>query len=168
MKYNDKEYLRNNNELKKILMTSALNFAKMSKCAAKQVCCILYKEGNIISIGINGTISGTVNCNELFKKENGIWYEKNNDNWIVCENQEKHHEFSLLNEVHAEVNALSKTTKSPKGAAAIITHSPCNDCIKNLLAFGIDEIYYYNEYDNFNNMKKFLINKGVYLEKIDI
>ena len=153
MLYNENEYLDKNEELKKILMKTAFNFAELSKCSAKKVGCILYKEGNIISIGINGSLPGTINCCDKFKKINGIWHTRNyrnpNAEWIVCEDQEAHHIWSSFNEVHSEVNAVTKALVSVEGSTAFITHSPCRDCAKLLAISGIRKIYYNIAYDDF-------------------
>ena len=42
--YCDKEYLDEKPEVVNILMETALNFSKLSKCAAKKVCCYYIKK----------------------------------------------------------------------------------------------------------------------------
>lgn len=172
MLYNENEYLDNNEELKKILMKTAFNFADLSKCAAKKVCCLLYKNGNIISIGINGSLPGTINCCDKFKKINGIWYTRNykvpDAEWEVCEDQEQHHKWSSFNEVHAEVNAVTKTLVPIEDSTVFITHSPCRDCAKLLAISGVRRIYYNIEYDDFYTIKEFLSSKGIDLIRVVI
>lgn len=159
--YKDKNYLDNHPEFIKILMETTINFAKLSKCAAKGVCCLLYKEGNIISIGLNGTAPGSFNCNDLFKKENGKWYNKTENGLILCKDQEEHHNWSLYNEIHAEVNAISKALVSVDGAVAFVNYSPCFNCAKTLVAFGITKIYYNKKYDDFDKVCEFLVSQGI-------
>ena len=167
--YCDKEYLDEKPEVVNILMETALNFSKLSKCAAKKVCCILYKEGNIISLGINGTSPGTVNCEDKFKKINGEWYIKDpfdsEGEWELCD-KEDHHIWSAYNEIHAEVNAISKALVPVKDSVAILTHSPCWNCSKTFVAFGISRIYYKYEYDDFENVSEFLKMQGIDLIKV--
>ena len=38
--------------------------AENSKCSAKKVGCVIVKDQNIISSGVNGTPKGFINCNE--------------------------------------------------------------------------------------------------------
>lgn len=130
-------------------------FSKHSKCAAKQVCCILVKNNAPISIGLNGTVPGHTNCNEIFHKKNGEWYSKNElfDDRIIfnkCEDQSEHHKWSKKYEVHAEINALAKAGKSgisTDNATAYINFSPCNACSLALISFGIKRVVFSNIYD---------------------
>ena len=47
--------------------------AEKSKCSAKKVGCVVVKDQNIISSGVNGTPKGFVNCNELWcKNDEGL------------------------------------------------------------------------------------------------
>lgn len=162
-KYNEFEYLDEHPEVVKILMDTAISFSKLSKCAAKKVCCMLYKNGNIISMGLNGTPSGNVNCCDLFKKENGIWKDNKGD---ILENQNEHHEWSLINEIHAEINALAKAKTDVEGSIAIVTLSPCFNCAKSLVANGIKRIYYNEEYDDITKVKSFLESNNIEVIKI--
>ena len=53
--------------------------------------------------------------------------------------------------VHAEQNAIADCAKrgvSCQNAEAYITHYPCINCAKILLASGIKKIYYINDYRN--------------------
>lgn len=167
MNYCDKEYLDENIIVLQKLMETALNFSELSKCAAKKVCCILYKNGNIISLGLNGTSPGTINCCDKFKKVNGVWYSrKQGSYWSECEDQEEHHYWSNYNEIHAEINAISKALVPVEDSVAILTHSPCFNCAKAFLTFGIRKIYYRYEYDDFENVKNFLKSQNIELIKI--
>lgn len=170
MKYCDNEYLNEKPEVVNILMNTAINFSSLSKCAAKKVCCILYKDGNIISLGINGTSPGSVNCEDKFKKVNGQWYIKNPFDplsaWELCDD-ECHHEWSLYNEVHAEINAISKALVPVAGSVAIVTHSPCWNCAKSFVAFGISKVYYKYKYDDFDNVNNYLKMQGIDLIQVN-
>lgn len=130
------------NEWDKVHMATALNYASMSKCAAKKVACILVKDKAIISIGINGTAPGAENCCDRFEKKDGTWYRKSSTDILVgttydykqnlgrsvifedtskreylqevtiCEDQREHFEWSQANEIHAEDNALGKAARN--------------------------------------------------------
>jgi dCMP deaminase len=171
-------------------MKSALMYAENhSKCAAKQVACLLVKDGGIISIGINGTASGSYNCNELFRKVNGEWEQRlfiteNVTNefvtdhptkvpvgWGYSDDQRAHYKWSLLNEVHAEANAVGKCSRqgiSTNGAVAYVTHSPCHDCAKILAVSGIKTIYFNQEFDNATEVAQVLNNFGVSIYKLEV
>lgn len=155
-----------------------------SKCAAKKVACLIVDESKdeIISLGVNGTHSGTTNCNDLFKKEtrrvysviDGLykwesqWYvKKDNGDYVPCPSDE-HHRWSLIHEVHAEMNALAKATnegKSVKGCTAYVTYSPCYNCSKTLVAFGVKRIVYKHRYDDFLEVNKMLRECGIEVQE---
>ena len=157
--------------------------ASKSKCVAKQVACILVRDSNILAIGINGTFPHAKNCNDLFfsvtnddpfGNKSDFFYEtyhthynrKDNADISLPENQ--HHEWSLIHEVHAEINALAKANKNGTcvvGATAYISYSPCFNCAKTLYTFGIKRIVYNKEYDDINNVKKLLSDFDITLER---
>lgn len=149
----------NNIRWDKTFINSLSLYEQHSKCSAKQVACILVKDNNILSIGINGTLSGKTNCNEKFKKQNGQWYKKEDNSWKLCEKNE-HSEWSKLNEIHAEMNAIKKATQGNgfnlEGVTAYISYSPCFNCCKMLVLFGIKRIIFKNEYDDWKQVKEFL------------
>ena len=121
----------------------------------------MLNHNNILAIGINGTFPKAVNCNEIFMKLDGKWFRKINGEWKECEDQQEHHRWSLVNEVHAEMNALAKANKngtSVEGATAYVTHSPCYNCAKNLYTFGIKRIVYCHPYDDIMDVKELLRN----------
>lgn len=100
--------------------------AKRSSCKRLQVGCILVSNNRIISQGYNGFLPGA----------NHISIVRNN------------HEQST---VHAEQNAITDCAKrgvSCNNSIAYITHYPCIHCCKMLLAAGIKEIKYINDYHN--------------------
>lgn len=146
---------------------------KNSKCAAKKVCCLIVNTDlgnyNILSIGLNGTPSGQENCNCKWEKvtnttkyynldiEWSQWYDKTTNTEV---DKESHHKWSLVNEIHAEVNALAKCNQqgvSSVGCTAFISYSPCFNCSKMLVAFGIKRIVFREKYDDFDSsVKEFL------------
>ena len=153
-KYNDLS------EWDKTFLQSLSLYERHSKCAAKNVACILTKDNNILSIGINGTLQGKTNCNELFKKSSNKWFKKDADNeWIEAKNGE-HSKWSLLNEIHAEMNAIKKASQNNgfnlDGATAYVSYSPCFNCAKMLVLFGIRRIVFREAYDDINEVSEFL------------
>jgi dCMP deaminase len=131
------------------MLKSAEVFRDLSHCAALGVVCLLEKDGAIISTGINGTLPGMTNCDDIFKKINGKWHKvaesRGMVSWKPCEDQHEHKHWSKKNEVHAEINAIgaaAKAGRSTEGATAYLTHSPCNACVLALATAGITRVVY--------------------------
>ena len=106
--------------------------AERSPCERLQVGCLLVKDNRIISQGYNGFLPGCPHES------------------IVRDN----HEQATL---HAEQNALMDCAKrgvSCEGCTAYITHYPCINCFKIMVASGIREIKYINDYKNDKNVVK--------------
>jgi dCMP deaminase len=118
--------------------------AKRSSCDRLHVGCILVKNNRIVSQGYNGFLPGCPHISIV----------KNN------------HEQAT---VHAEQNAICDCAKrgvSCKGATAYVTHYPCMICCRLLLASGIKEIKYLNDYKNDELVKVFSDQLNVRLIKI--
>ena len=99
---------------------------KRSACERLHVGCILVKDNRIISQGYNGFLPGCPHTSIV----------KNN------------HEQAT---VHAEQNALMDCAKrgaSCDGCTSYITHYPFIICMRLMLAAGIKEIKYINDYKN--------------------
>lgn len=145
----------------------------MSKCASKQVGCIIVKDGtSIVSSGVNGTPSGYTNCNDIFHKDNtDEWHStiatQDENDFLIVDGKKvyrikdgdvTHKEFSLDYEIHAEVNAISKMAQSgvsSKGCTLYCNYSPCINCAKSIIAAGIDKVIFNKEYDDSNKVIKF-------------
>ena len=115
-----------------------------SPCLRLQVGCILVKDNRIISQGYNGYLPG---CNH---------------NSIVRDN----HEQATL---HAEQNALMDCCNrgvSSNNTTAYITHYPCIICCRLLIAGGIKEIKYIDDYNNDNLVEYFLKESNINIEKL--
>ena len=114
---------------KKILLATA----ERSPCHRLQVGCVLVKDKRIISQGYNGFLPGAAHKS------------------VVRNNHEQA-------TVHAEQNAIcdcAKRAVSCEGATAYITHYPCIICTRLLLASGIKEIKYLEDYKNDELVKVF-------------
>lgn len=97
-----------------------------SPCHRLKVGCVLVKNNRIISQGYNGFLPGCPH------------------NSIIRNNHEQA-------TVHAEQNAISDCAKRGVNCCdsiAYITHYPCLNCCKILLASGIKKIIYINDYKN--------------------
>ena len=118
--------------------------SKRSSCRRLNVGCILVLENRIVSQGYNGFLSG---CEHKSITRDG-------------------HEQAPL---HAEQNAIcdcSKRGVSCKGCIAYITHYPCIICARILLACGIKEIKYINDYKNDDLVEIFCDQMNVTITKI--
>ena len=118
--------------------------AERSSCERLHVGCLLVKDNRIISQGYNGHLPG---C----KHES-----------IVRNNHEQ-------STVHAEQNAICDCAKrgvSCEGATAYVTHYPCIICCRLLLASGIKQIRYLEDYKNDELVKYFCNQLNVQLIKL--
>ena len=118
--------------------------AKRSSCERLHVGCILVKNNRIVSQGYNGFLPGCPHTS------------------IIRNNHEQA-------TVHAEQNAICDCAKrgvSCEGATAYVTHYPCIICCRLLLAAGIKEIKYLNDYKNDELVKVFSDQLNVRLIKI--
>jgi dCMP deaminase len=160
--------------------------AEKSTCYRVHVGAILVKDGRIISTGYNGVPSGMKHCNEIFKENNEIdnslkEYFSSDSNFFTVWNSllshdgstkstlryspedwsKLHHNFSEKFEVHAEQNCLlyaAKNGVSTKDTIVYVTTSPCDQCLKLLVAAGVKKVYYHKRYDRlsenyYNNLK---------------
>ena len=142
--------------------------AEKSKCSAKKVGCVVVKDQNIISSGVNGTPKGFVNCNELWcKNDEGLWTSLDGN---ILENQSSHKEWSLKFEIHAEMNAISKlarSTSSAEGATLYCNYCPCIQCAKNIIPTGITRVIYINDFDDSDIVTEFLSKNNIEVIKMN-
>lgn len=118
--------------------------SERSPCERLQVGCILVKDNRIISQGYNGFLPG---------------YPHDS---VVRDNHEQA-------TVHAEQNAITDCAKrgvSCDGATAYITHYPCIICTRILIASGINEIKYLEDYKNDYLVSRFCDLGNIRLTKI--
>lgn len=151
----------------KMILDVLLRVEDLSTCAAKKVGCVLYSnEYNILSYGFNHSISNT-NCEDLFKKVDGKWLYYINGKWEVDNLRYKHKVWSVLNEVHAEIDAISYNFPKNDPINAIVTYSPCLDCCKSLINIGVRKITFINDFDDINDIKELCDECNVELRQID-
>jgi dCMP deaminase len=87
---------------------------------------VIVKNKRIISMGYNGFISGAPHISRI----------------------EEGHEQSTI---HSEVNAITDCARrgvSLDDASIYITHYPCINCFKTIIASGIKNIIYLDDYNN--------------------
>jgi len=118
--------------------------AHRSPCHRLQVGCVIVKDKRIISQGYNGFLPGAAHKS------------------VVRNNHEQA-------TVHAEQNAICDCAKrgvSCEGATAYITHYPCIICTRLLLASGIKDIKYLEDYKNDDLVKIFTNELSVKIEQL--
>lgn len=108
-------------------MSLAILTSSRSSCHRLNVGCVIVSpDKTILSTGYNGFIAGAPHTS------------------IVRNNHEQA-------TVHAETNAVAFCAKkgiSIKDASIYVTHYPCINCFKVLVASGIKNIFYYSDYKN--------------------
>ena len=103
---------------------NAYLISKRSTCAKLHVGCVLTKDNRIISTGYNGHVAGCAHTSKIV---------------------DGHEQMTI----HAEANAIChNNTAKTKGCIAYITHYPCLNCAKLLIAAGISTIVYAEDYNN--------------------
>lgn len=116
----------------------AESMSEMSHCQSRKVCAIAVRDNRIIATGINGTIEGQLNCDDVFI------------NAVDESNREHHHEWSLKYELHAEANLISQSAKNGiklSGCTIYVTLQPCKQCTLYLTNLGVNRVVYLNSYD---------------------
>ena len=116
---------------------------KRSPCERLKVGCVLVKNNRIISQGYNGFLPSAPHKS------------------IVRDNHEQA-------TVHAEQNAIADCAKrgvSCEGCIAYVTHYPCIICTRIMLASGIKEIKYIDDYKNDELVKVFCDQMNVKITK---
>lgn len=103
----------------------ALDASLRSEDPHKKVgCCILNKEGRVLSIGYNGLVSK---------------YQANENFWDDRDQRRKY-------VIHAEINALSCISRYEDPYFLASTLLPCSSCAINIASYGIKEVLYIEEY----------------------
>jgi dCMP deaminase len=118
--------------------------SKRSPCHRLQVGCVLVKENRVIATGYNGFLPDAPHES------------------IVIDNHEQA-------TVHAEQNCIADCAKrgvNTQDSIAYVTHYPCINCYKILVASGVKKIYYIDDYKN--NEVVNTINKNLNIEIIKI
>ena len=142
------------------LLNIAKLISKHSTCIRKKVGCLIAVNNRIISVGYNGTVSGKMHCQDVFKdKEQGEGF------------YDAHGDFSRHNEVHAEQNCISYSAKhglSIDGGCLYVTVSPCIDCAKIIVASGIKRVVYAEKYDRDPKGLDFLEQSNIECELLEV
>lgn len=151
---------------------TALDWAKRSTCVRKQVGAVIFDidSDRLLAIGYNGTVSGSVHCNELFSTD--LTPKCSLLNYLKAADTKNniHHMFSEQYEVHAEQNALLNMihtgTKKANNMGIICTLEPCLNCAKLIIGAGIKHVWYIEKYDRATyDIKQYFKRAGVTCEE---
>jgi dCMP deaminase len=145
--------------INKIYMQIAYQIAKLSYAERRKVGCIIVKDGQIISVGYNGTPHGFENecedselitVNASYKETPEIVLDLEKDGFTCKDECCTKRVYTTKKEVlHAESNAISKLAKSTissVGTTLYTTTMPCFDCSKLIIQAGIVEVHYCEDY----------------------
>lgn len=116
--------------------------AEESKCVKAKVGAIMVKDGRIISSGVNGSPSGHINCCDIYNQKDSC--DINHPEYDI------HKQWSAENEIHAEVNALTKAgalDELQDKFYIFVNKMPCKQCQKMLALYRPIAVYYYDEID---------------------
>ena len=119
--------------------------AQESYCERLQVGTLIVKNGNIISFGYNGNLSGFPN---------------------ICEEKD----VTLQSVLHAESNAITKACKSPistEDATMYCTHACCVHCAKLIIQSGIVTFVYIEDYRDRSGLE-LLVDAGLDVIKAEL
>lgn len=118
--------------------------ADESKCISHHVGAVIVKDDRIVSTGYNGTPSKQPNCCDVNCKlvHNGEFQK-----FVSDDAKKEHHDWSLMHEIHAEMNALLYSSPKDRiGATLYSTLQPCYTCSLLIAGSGITTVIYENEY----------------------
>jgi dCMP deaminase len=107
-------------------MSVAFLISKRSSCDRLHVGCVIVNDKRIITTGYNGHIKGTPHTSFV---------------------RDGHEQMTIHAETNAITDAAARGIKL-YGSTAYVTHYPCINCAKNLIASGISEIIYAEDYKN--------------------
>jgi dCMP deaminase len=138
------ENLSKNNKLNwdEYFISTALLISSRSSCERLKVGCVIVKDKRVISSGYNGHLPGEEHIS------------------IIVDNHEQ-------TTVHAECNAIADCANrgvSCKDATIYVTHHPCINCFKVIVAAGIKHIKYLNDYKNDDIIYK--LSNNIKIEKL--
>ena len=126
-------------------IANAVLLSSRSPCERLHVGCIMVSQDNrILATGYNGFIAGSAHKSRM---------------------KDGHEQAT----VHAEQNAISDAAKRGvrlEGATAYITHYPCINCTKIMVASGIKKIIYADDYKNEPISTEILEDAGIIFRKV--
>lgn len=168
-------------------MEMCYTLSKRSTCCRLQTAAIITKNNVIVSVGYNGSTPGAEHCCDYWKQQYNFY--KNEAKFAMSTSSDAlidllqgsedisfsgfletklfgylHHEWSIQNEHHGEMNAILFAAKdgiSLKGTEMYTIYSPCINCAKSIVTAGIQKVYYDKLYKRDCSGIDFLRSRGV-------
>lgn len=129
-----------------MFMNLTIMVSLRATCPRLQVGCTLVYKRKVVSMGYNGSPTGTPHC-----VDEGCVVEKGH----------------CVRSVHAEANASLFLREQFDHLVAYVTHNPCVHCVKALYQVNVKEIVYLNEYGDEARDMMFLESGLVQFRKFD-
>ena len=120
--------------------------SKRSKDPHTKVGAVIVKDNHILGIGYNAEPRGF--------SYDFDWHSKEKYDYVI----------------HAELNAIANSTyfgNSIAGSTIYLTLSPCSECMKLLIQYGIGTIYYKDKYKDFEKSERMAKYSNIKLIKYD-
>jgi dCMP deaminase len=108
-------------------------------------CCILDAEGRVLSVGYNGLPA-------KFIPEQNFWDDRDSRRKYI---------------LHAEINALSLIKRSNNAYILACTLLPCSSCATSIIAHGIKNVVYLEDYEPDQNALDIFKYYGVNVNKYE-
>lgn len=109
-----------------LALNIAIECAKRSEDLHMKVgCCILNKEGRVLSTGYNGLLQN-------IDMDKSFWLDRDLRRKYI---------------IHAEINALSRIKREEEPHVLATTLLPCSSCALNIASYGIKKVIYKGDYD---------------------
>jgi dCMP deaminase len=99
--------------------------ATRSTCDRKHVGAVIVDDRRITATGYNGSAPGAPHCDDVGH---------------LIQNE------GCIRTIHAEANAIVDAGRDAAGSTIYVTCSPCYDCMKLILATGIDRVVFKEKY----------------------
>lgn len=157
-------------EWDEIFIEMCFTLAKRSTCLRIQTSSIITKNNVIVSIGYNGSTPNSIHCNDYwfgeFNKTAGTTNATTTFPEYVLSDEfyKNHHEWSNVNELHGEMNAILQAGKngiSLENSTIYTIYSPCINCAKCIISAGIKKVIYNKLYKRDGRGIEFLKNNGI-------
>lgn len=118
--------------------------AEESKCISQHVGAVIVNNDRIVSTGYNGTPMNQPNCCDVNEH---LVHSGKFQHWVSDEAKVEHHDWSMLHEIHAEMNAILYSTPTDRlGATLYCTLQPCYTCSLLIAGSGITRVIYERNY----------------------
>ena len=127
-------------------MSVAYLISKRSSCERLHVGCVIVNDKRIITTGYNGHIKNSPHISVI---------------------RDGHEQMTIHAETNAITDAASRGVKLSE-SIAYVTHYPCINCAKNLIAAGIKEIIYAEDYKNDEICEKLYLLANVKVSKFSL